>query len=58
MSTERSATRRNGGGGVRLDPVTLALVASIVLLGLVMVTSASISLAMALQQAYMIARSQ
>ena len=43
MSAERTAARR--GGGVRIDPVTLALVAAIVLLGLVMVTSASISLA-------------
>lgn len=44
MSAERSAARR-ATGGIRLDPVTLALVAAIVLLGLVMVTSASISLA-------------
>jgi cell division protein FtsW len=43
MSAERTAARRSGG--VRLDPVTLSLVAAIVLLGLVMVTSASISLA-------------
>ncbi|MEZ5458716.1 MAG: putative lipid II flippase FtsW [Steroidobacteraceae bacterium] len=43
MSAERNAARR--GGGVRIDSVTLALVAAIVLLGLVMVTSASISLA-------------
>jgi cell division protein FtsW len=33
------------GGSVHLDPVTLALVAGIVLLGLVMVTSASVSIA-------------
>jgi cell division protein FtsW len=38
----RSAGR---GGGFRLDTVTLLLVASIVLLGLVMVTSASMSIA-------------
>jgi cell division protein FtsW len=43
MSAERKPARRSGG--VRLDPVTLSLVAAIVLLGLVMVTSASISLA-------------
>jgi cell division protein FtsW len=43
MSADRNAARRSGG--VRLDPVTLSLVAAIVLLGLVMVTSASISLA-------------
>ncbi len=44
MSRERNTTAR-AGGGARLDPVTLALVAALVLLGLVMVTSASISLA-------------
>jgi cell division protein FtsW len=44
MSVEGNAARR-AGGTVRLDSVTLALVAAIVLLGLVMVTSASISLA-------------
>jgi cell division protein FtsW len=44
MSADRNGARR-AGGGVRLDPVTLALVAAIVLLGLIMVTSASISLA-------------
>jgi cell division protein FtsW len=43
MSAERNGVRRSGG--VRIDSVTLALVAAIVLLGLVMVTSASISLA-------------
>lgn len=32
------------GGGVRIDPVTVMLVSSILLLGLVMVTSASISM--------------
>ena len=41
MSTERG-TRR--GGGVRIDAVTVMLVSSILLLGLVMVTSASISM--------------
>jgi cell division protein FtsW len=34
-----------GGGGVHLDPVTIALALGIVLLGLVMVTSASVSIA-------------
>jgi cell division protein FtsW len=38
----RSGSR---GGGVRLDSVTVALVLAIVLLGLVMVTSASVSIA-------------
>ncbi len=42
MSIARSAAR---GGGLRIDAVTLAIVMSIVLLGLVMVTSASISIA-------------
>jgi cell division protein FtsW len=42
LSFARSGKRR---GGVRLDTVTLALVLAIVLLGLVMVTSASISIA-------------
>ena len=42
MSFARSGTR---GSGLRLDPVTISLVLSIVLLGLVMVTSASISIA-------------
>jgi cell division protein FtsW len=39
---DRSGTR---GSAVHFDPVTLALVAAIVLLGLVMVTSASVSIA-------------
>jgi cell division protein FtsW len=34
-----------GGGGVHLDPVTVALTLALVLLGLVMVTSASVSIA-------------
>ena len=42
MSFARSSTR---GGRVHIDSVTVALVAAIVLLGLVMVTSASISIA-------------
>ena len=42
ISFLRTTTR---GGGVRIDSVTLAIVMSIVLLGLVMVTSASISIA-------------
>jgi cell division protein FtsW len=42
MGFARSSGR---GGPVHLDPVTLALVASITLLGLVMVTSASVSIA-------------
>lgn len=42
LSFARSAKRR---GGVRLDTTTLAIVLAIVLLGLVMVTSASISIA-------------
>lgn len=42
MAYARSAAR---DGGVRIDFVTIALVISIVLLGLVMVTSASISIA-------------
>jgi cell division protein FtsW len=41
MSAERSQRR---GGGVRIDAVTVMLVSSILLLGLVMVTSASISM--------------
>jgi cell division protein FtsW len=39
---ERAGTR---GAAVHLDPVTLALIAAIVLLGLIMVTSASVSIA-------------
>jgi len=42
MGFARSSGR---GGGVHLDAVTLALVSGIVLLGLVMVTSASVSIA-------------
>ena len=42
MGFARSGAR---GGAVYLDPVTLALVAAITLLGLVMVTSASVSIA-------------
>ena len=42
MGFERGAAR---GSAVHLDPVTLALIAAIVLLGLVMVTSASVSIA-------------
>ena len=42
MGFERSGAR---GTAVHLDPVTLALIAAIVLLGLVMVTSASVSIA-------------
>jgi cell division protein FtsW len=42
MGFARSSGR---GGPVHLDPVTLALVAAITLLGLVMVTSASVSIA-------------
>jgi cell division protein FtsW len=42
MGFARSGTR---GGGVHLDPVTIALTLGIVLLGLVMVTSASVSIA-------------
>ena len=42
VDTYRSSGK---GGSVHLDPVTLALVAGIVLLGLVMVTSASVSIA-------------
>jgi cell division protein FtsW len=42
MSFARPGSR---GGGVHLDPVTLALTLAIVLLGLVMVTSASVSTA-------------
>ena len=42
MGFERSGAR---GSAVHLDPVTLALIAAIVLLGLVMVTSASVSIA-------------
>ncbi len=43
MGFARSGVR--GGGGVYLDPVTIALTLAIVLLGLVMVTSASVSVA-------------
>ncbi|HEV3182017.1 MAG TPA: putative lipid II flippase FtsW [Steroidobacteraceae bacterium] len=42
MGFERAGERRTA---VHLDPVTLALIAAIVLLGLVMVTSASVSIA-------------
>jgi cell division protein FtsW len=42
MAFARSAAR---GGGIRIDYITVALVLGIVLLGLVMVTSASISIA-------------
>ena len=46
LSLPRSEARRAGArGGWRLDPVLIALVLSILLLGLVMVTSASISIA-------------
>jgi len=42
IGLDRSGAR---GSSVHLDPVTLALIAAIVLLGLVMVTSASVSIA-------------
>jgi cell division protein FtsW len=38
-------TAARGGGGLRLDPLLIGIVMSILLLGLVMVTSASISIA-------------
>ena len=41
MGFERGGAR---GSAVHLDPVTLVLIAAIVLLGLVMVTSASVSI--------------
>ena len=43
LAMPRAAARR--GGGLRLDPVLIGIVLSILLLGLVMVTSASISIA-------------
>ena len=42
LGLDRSAAR---GSAVHLDPVTLALIGAIVLLGLIMVTSASVSIA-------------
>ncbi len=42
LGFDRSAAR---GSAIHLDPVTLALIAAIVLLGLIMVTSASVSIA-------------
>jgi len=42
LGLERAGTR---GAAVHLDPVTLALIAAIALLGLIMVTSASVSIA-------------
>lgn len=44
-ATAASVTRADARSGVRFDPVLLMLVSSIVLLGLIMVTSASITIA-------------